>query len=73
MFGKKGIFGKKGAPDGPAPAPERQGSFPTVPRDSDGKRRVIVPADAIWDDFFDAPGVDLGEREQPAAQARETF
>lgn len=39
----------------------------------DGKRRVIVPADAIWDDFFDAPGVDLGEREQPAAQARETF
>ena len=39
----------------------------------DGKRRVIVPADAIWDDFFDAPGVDLGEREQPAAQVRETF
>lgn len=39
----------------------------------DGKRRVIVPADAIWDDFFDAPGVDLGERDQPAAQAREAF
>ena len=39
----------------------------------DGKRRVIVPADAVWDDFFDAPGVDLGEREQPEAQVREAF
>ena len=39
----------------------------------DGKRRVIVPADAIWDDFFDAPGVDLGERNQPEAQVREAF
>jgi antitoxin VapB len=32
------------------------------------QRRVIVPADAVWDDFFDAPGIDLGERagdEQP--------
>ncbi len=24
-----------------------------------------------WDDFFDAPGVDLGEREQPPVQTRE--
>jgi antitoxin VapB len=32
---------------------------------------VIVPADAAWDDFFDAPGVDLGERAQPAAEVRE--
>jgi len=39
----------------------------------DGKRRVIVPADAVWDDFFDAPGVDLGQREQPKTQVRETF
>ena len=39
----------------------------------DGKRRVIVPADAVWDDFFDAPGIDLGEREQPEAQDREAF
>ena len=39
----------------------------------DGKRRVIVPSDAIWDDFFDAPGIDLGERYQPAAQDRERF
>jgi len=39
----------------------------------DGKRRVIVPADAVWDDFFDGAGVDLGERDQPAAQDREPF
>ena len=39
----------------------------------DGKRRVIVPSNAVWDDFFDAPGVDLGPRVQPAAQEREKF
>ncbi len=39
----------------------------------DGARRVIVPAGAVWDDFFDSPGIDLGEREQPQAQTRETF
>ena len=39
----------------------------------EGKRRVIVPTEAVWDDFFDAPGVDLGERTQPEAQHRETF
>lgn len=39
----------------------------------EGKRRVIVPSDAVWDDFFDAPGVNLGERDQPEAQAREAF
>jgi hypothetical protein len=33
----------------------------------DGKKRVIVPAGAVWDDFFDAPGGDLPEREQPRA------
>ena len=36
-----------------------------------GKARVIAPADAAWDDFFDAPGVDLGERRQPEAKTRE--
>jgi antitoxin VapB len=36
----------------------------------DGARRVIVPANAIWDDFFAEPGVDLGPREQPQAQER---
>jgi len=38
-----------------------------------GKARVIAPADAAWDDFFDAAGVDLGEGEQPAAEVRERF
>ena len=39
----------------------------------DGVRRVIVPANAIWDDFFEAPGTDLGERDQPEAEAREAL
>jgi antitoxin VapB len=39
----------------------------------DGRRRVIVPAGSLWDDFFDGPGVDLGPREQPPVQAREEF
>ncbi|MCW8088425.1 type II toxin-antitoxin system VapB family antitoxin [Sabulicella glaciei] len=39
----------------------------------DGARRVIVPANALWDDFFAAPGVELGGREQPVAQERESF
>jgi antitoxin VapB len=39
----------------------------------EGKRRVIVPADAAWDDFFDEPGIDLGEREQPPAQVRDAL
>ena len=39
----------------------------------DGKRRVIVPADSLWDEFFDAPCIDLGPREQPPAQARESL
>lgn len=34
----------------------------------EGKRRVIVPAGAVWDDSSMRPGVDLGEREQPAGQ-----
>lgn len=39
----------------------------------DGARRVIVPANALWDDFFAADGIDLSERAQPAHQAREAF
>jgi antitoxin VapB len=38
-----------------------------------GRNRIISPANALWDDFFEAPGVDLGERQQPAAQERETL
>jgi antitoxin VapB len=50
-------------------------AFPEGVRDvtilRQGKRRVIVPATAVWDDFFDAPGIDLPPREQPAVQERD--
>ncbi|MDB5446663.1 MAG: AbrB/MazE/SpoVT family DNA-binding protein [Phenylobacterium sp.] len=36
-----------------------------------GRTRLIAPADAVWDDFFDAPGIELPARDQPPAQARE--
>lgn len=39
----------------------------------DGKCRVVVPSDSTWDDFFDASGFDLGDRDQPSTQAREDF
>jgi antitoxin VapB len=39
----------------------------------EGARRVIAPADAAWDDFFDAPGIDLSERDQPPVQERDRF
>jgi len=39
----------------------------------DGGRRIIVPSDRVWDDFFDMPGIDLGERQQPGPQEREPF
>jgi antitoxin VapB len=52
-------------------------AFPPGVRDvtvlKDGTRRVIVPADAVWDDFFETPGTDLGEREQPETQLRDAF
>jgi antitoxin VapB len=39
----------------------------------EGGRRIIVPSNSIWDDFFSAPGIDLGERTQPNEQVREEF
>jgi antitoxin VapB len=39
----------------------------------EGPRRVIVPANAVWDDFFAAPGIVLGTREQPPPQLREAL
>ena len=39
----------------------------------EGARRVIIPANAVWDDFFDAPGIDLPPREQPPAEERDKF
>ncbi len=40
---------------------------------AEGARRIIAPADAAWDDFFAAPGVDLGDRRQPVMQERENL
>ena len=37
----------------------------------DGKRRIVVPSDTVWDDFFNAPGIDLPPREQPTAERRD--
>lgn len=55
----------------------REVAFPDGVRDvtilRDGVRRVIIPADAAWDDFFDAPGLELAERDRLAAQVREAF
>jgi antitoxin VapB len=39
----------------------------------DGARRIIVPSESVWDDFFDSPGIDIGERDQPPIQERDTF
>lgn len=39
----------------------------------DGPRRVIGPADAAWDDFFDAPGAKIEERDQPEVRVRESL
>jgi antitoxin VapB len=39
----------------------------------EGSRRVIVPVDATWDDFFSAGGIDIGDREQPPIQDRDPF
>lgn len=36
-----------------------------------GRNLVISPANALWDDFFETVGVDLGERAQPDARERE--
>jgi antitoxin VapB len=56
---------------------ERDAAFPESVRQvsilCDGDRRVIIPADRLWDDFFDAPGIDIGERDQPTAETRGAF
>jgi antitoxin VapB len=52
-------------------------AFPGSVRDvvilRDGPRRIITPAAAAWDDFFEQPGVDVGSRDQPEAQLRDDF
>lgn len=39
----------------------------------DGIRRVIVPVDSVWDDFFDSPGVDVPDRKDFDWPVREPF
>ncbi|WP_114950707.1 type II toxin-antitoxin system VapB family antitoxin [Sphingosinicella terrae] len=39
----------------------------------EGNKRIITAGDGSWDDFFDAPGIDLGAREQPGPQERAGF
>src|SRR5580692_12584457 len=34
----------------------------------EGKRPVIVQSNAVWDDLFDNPGIDLPAGDQPALQ-----
>lgn len=50
-------------------------AFPTGVREvtilRDGTRRVVVSVDAMWDEFFDAPGIDTGRSDQPHGQARD--
>ncbi|ASG24955.1 MULTISPECIES: type II toxin-antitoxin system VapB family antitoxin [Nitrospirillum] len=50
-------------------------SFPADVREvviiREGKKRIIVPADGLWDDFFDEPAADFPDRDQPEHQARE--
>jgi len=39
-----------------------------------GNKRIIVPADQSWDEWFDAPGVSsdfMSERHQPDDQIRD--
>ena len=41
-----------------------------------GNKRMIVPADQSWDEWFNAPGVSsdfMTERRQPEDQNRESF
>lgn len=52
-------------------------SFPAHVREvvilRDGARRLIVPADSVWDDFFQSPGVAFPDRDQPEMQKREAW
>lgn len=36
-----------------------------------GALRIVAPADSLWDDFFERPGLDWPDRDQPAAQERD--
>ena len=38
-----------------------------------GRSRMISPRNAVWDDFFESDGIDVGERSQPVAQKRDAL
>lgn len=38
-----------------------------------GKQLILTPPDALWDDFFDQPGIDIEEPEELPFEAREGF
>jgi antitoxin VapB len=38
-----------------------------------GKSRIITPVDALWEDFFAMPGIDIVEPEDLPIQERESF
>jgi antitoxin VapB len=52
-------------------------AFPTEVKDvvviREGARRIVMPAAAVWDDFFSRPGIGLGERDQPQHQERDAL
>jgi antitoxin VapB len=52
-------------------------AFPSGVKDvvivREGTRRIVVPATAMWDDFFARPGIDLGERVPLSHQERDTL
>lgn len=39
----------------------------------EGNRLVIVPAESLWDDFFDQPGIDIERPPQLPVEKREEF
>ena len=39
----------------------------------EGNRLVIVPAESLWDDFFNQPGIDIERPPQLPAEKREEF
>jgi antitoxin VapB len=39
----------------------------------DGKRRVLVPSNSAWNEFFDAPGIGMPKREQPVPRKRKSL
>ena len=52
-------------------------AFPDSVRDvrilKEGKRRIIVPANAVWDDFFDGQATEMPDRSHPDAASRDAF